>query len=266
MLVRKIHFRRSSAGLIGYDLDCSGAGPDHPAGPGAVQRGGDRAERAAAAAGRDNSAAPGAGADHVVAPRPLDVEWRELGVGAWPVRRPAGADSGLEPRPLGAAADRRLSVGGRRLAGVTEPTMPRMRLAMLLAPALVGLSACASYDATARDPGDRAIAAARPAGGDGTRAATAAAFRTGAASAAGGRGRWSGSRGTGCSPARRGATGPGSRANTSRRQWGKPPGCRDAGCSSRPAAGPGWRATGPELSLPCPRRSPVARSASVVRA
>lgn len=45
---------------------------------------------------------------------------------------------------MGAAADGWLPVGGRRLAGVTEVTVPRMKLAMLLGPALVGLSACAS--------------------------------------------------------------------------------------------------------------------------
>jgi len=45
---------------------------------------------------------------------------------------------------LGAAADRRLRVGGRQLAGVMKVTMPGLRLAVLMGSALAGLSACAS--------------------------------------------------------------------------------------------------------------------------
>ena len=79
-----------------------------------------RPDRAAAAARRDRPAAAiRDGSRDVLAAGPLDVGRRELAWSSGPVRRAAGAAGGVGTWPLGAAAVRRLCLGGWPLAGLT---------------------------------------------------------------------------------------------------------------------------------------------------
>ena len=78
-------------------------------------------------------------------PRPLGLEWGDLGLDPWPVRGPSCAAGDVGPWSLGNAGNRRLRVGRRalgRLTGIGESDMTRTYFALLAVSAMVALSGC----------------------------------------------------------------------------------------------------------------------------
>ena len=98
---------------------------------------------------------------------PLDVERRELGVVARPVRPEAGTAGGLETGPLGAAAVRRLRLGGRRIGRADKGVQrcPESMYACCGARAVRPGRLRSRRAAAEHDAGHRATAAAASANG-----------------------------------------------------------------------------------------------------